>query len=107
MESKNTYLGVQHDNVLDPSVADIILDPSVLPDTSHADSVGAVAVEILDVDVGGVWLGREAIIANVDPCVGDAESVNVVGIPSVSVLWQILVIGEVLNHHSIVHDVFC
>lgn len=50
----------------------------------------AVAVDVLDQDVGGVGFGAEAIIANVDPCVADREAVNVVGIPSVGVFREVL-----------------
>jgi len=38
----------------------------------------AVAVDVLDENIGGVGLGGEAIVADVDPCVADREAINVI-----------------------------
>ena len=40
--------------------------------------MSAVAVDVLDENVGCVGLGREAIVANVDPGVADGKTIDVV-----------------------------
>lgn len=73
---------------------DDVLDSRVLPDTSHADPVGVVAPQVLHENVGGVGLGGEAVIADVDAGVGHTETVYVEGIKSVCVLGQSLRKGD-------------
>ena len=82
-----SYLTVQEGDILDPSVLDDILDTRVLSDTSHADTVGVVAPQVLHEDVGGVGLGREAVVANVNAGVGHAEAVHIQGVEAIGVLW--------------------
>lgn len=67
---------------------DEILDTGVLSDTSHADTVSVVAPQVLHEDVGGVWLGREAVVANVDAGVGHTETIHVQRVESISVLGE-------------------
>jgi hypothetical protein len=67
--------------------------------------VGAVAVDVGDEDVGGVGLGGEAVISNVNPGVANGQTVHVVGIPAVGVLGQVLVGGQVLNNNVVVNNV--
>lgn len=67
--------------------------------------MGAVAVDVGDEDVGGVGLGGEAVIANVNPGVAHGQAVHVVRIPAVSVLGQVLVGGQVLNDNVVVDNV--
>lgn len=50
--------------------------------------MGAIAPKILDVDVGCVRLGREAIIADVDTSICDSQAINVEGVEAVSVLGE-------------------
>lgn len=100
-----TNHSVQHDHVLDVSVLYVILDALVLANAAHGDTVGTVAVDVGDEDVGGVGLGREAVIANVNPGVADGQAVHVVRIPAVGVLGQVLVGGQVLNDNVVVDNV--
>ena len=85
-----TYLSVQHDNVLNVCIRNIILDPSILTNAAHANSVCAIAVDILDENVGCVGFRTEAIITNIDPGVSDSETIDVVRVPSVGVLGKVL-----------------
>jgi hypothetical protein len=85
-----TYLSVQHDNILNVCIGNIILDPSILTYAAHANSMCAIAVDILDENVGCVGLRTEAIVANIDPGVSDSEAVDVVRVPSVGVLGKVL-----------------
>lgn len=100
-----TNLSVQHDNVLNVSVLYVILDARILANAAHRDTVGAVAVDVGDEDVGGVGLGGEAVVANVNPGVANGQAVHVVGIPAVGVLGQVLVGGQVLDDNVVVDDV--
>lgn len=68
-------------------VLDIVQDSGVLANASHADTVGIVAPQVLHEDVGCVWLGSEAIISNVDTGVQDVETIEVVRVESIGVLW--------------------
>jgi hypothetical protein len=72
-----SYLAVQQGHILDPGVLDDVLNTRVLPDTSHAHTVSVVAPQVLHEDVGCVRLGREAVIANINPGVGHAQAVYV------------------------------
>lgn len=84
------YLAVEQGHVLDVRMLDDVLHTRILSDTAHAHAVGVVAPEVLHENVGGVGLGREAIVSNVDSGVGDAESVHVEGVKAVGVLGQSL-----------------
>ena len=59
-------LSVQESNVLHVCVGDVVFDTGILTNGTHADAVGTVAPQVLDVDVGRVGFGREAIVANID-----------------------------------------
>jgi hypothetical protein len=100
-----TNLSVQHDDVLDVGVLYVILDALILANAAHGDTVGAVAVDVGDEDVGGVGLGGEAVVANVNPGVANGQAVHVVGIPAVGVLGKVLVGGQVLNDNVIVDNI--
>lgn len=39
--------------------------------------MSAIAPKVFDIDVGRVWLGREAVVADIDTGVCDSQSVNV------------------------------
>lgn len=52
--------------------------------------MSAVAIDVFDENVGSVGLGAEAIIANIYPGVADCETIDVVRVPSISVLWKVL-----------------
>jgi hypothetical protein len=67
-----------------------VLDSRILSDTSHADTVCVVAPQVLHENVGGVGLGREAVIADIDAGVSHTETVHVEGVKSVGVLGQSL-----------------
>lgn len=56
---------------------DDILDTGVLPNAAHAHTVGVVTPQVLHENVGGIGLGREAVVTNVDAGVGHAETVHV------------------------------
>lgn len=100
-----TYFGIQHNNILDNSVADIVFDTRILSDTAHADSVCAIAVQVLDIDVCGIWLWREAVVTNIDPSVAHSQTVDIVRVPTIGILWQILVVRQVLDRHLVKNDV--
>ena len=85
-----SYLTVEQGHILNPGVLNNILDTRVLSDTSHAYTVGVIAPQVLHKDVGSVWLGREAVVTNVDAGVGHAQAVHVQGVESVGVLGQSL-----------------
>jgi hypothetical protein len=57
----------------------------VLPDTAHADSMGIVAPQVLHENVGCIGLGREAIIANVDPGIRNPQPVDIKRVKAVTV----------------------
>lgn len=52
--------------------------------------MGAVAPEVFDVDVCGVWFGAEAVVADVDSGVGDGEAVDVERVETIRVLGESL-----------------
>lgn len=52
--------------------------------------MSAVAVYVFDENVAGVGLWAETVIANVYPSITDCKTVDVIRIPSVGVLWEIL-----------------
>lgn len=89
-----SYLAVHQGHVLNPGMLDDIFDSRVLSDTSHADTVGVVAPQVLHENVGGVGLGGEAVIADIDAGVGHTETVHVEGVKSVGVLGQSLRKGD-------------
>ena len=60
---------------------------------------------MLDVDVRGVWLGGKAVVPDIDPCISHSQAVHVIRVPSVSVLGQIVVSGQVLNDDVVIDDV--
>ena len=69
---------------------DDVLNARVLSDAAHGHAVGAVAPKVLDEDVGGVGLGREAVIADIDAGVCYGEAVDVERVKAVGVLGQSL-----------------
>lgn len=70
---------------------DDIHNSRVLSNTTHADSMSTVAPQVLHEDIGGIGLGREAVVAHVHPGVGDAEAVNIERVEAVAVLRQRLI----------------
>lgn len=72
------------------SVVDVIFDTSVLSNASHTDAVRAVTVNVGYQYVRGIWLGAEAIVSDVDPRVSHCKSVDVIAIPAIGILWQVL-----------------
>lgn len=81
-------LAVEHPGVLDDDVADEAHLAGVLADGPHGLTVGAVAVHGVDVEVRGVGLGREAIVADVDPRALNRDVLDVERVEEVSVLGQ-------------------
>ena len=49
-----TYLGIQHRDVLNMRVVDVILDSIILANGTHTDTVCTITVDVLNEDVGGV-----------------------------------------------------
>ena len=82
---EKTYLSVQQRHVLDISVFNHVHHPRILPDTAHADPVRVVAPQVLHEDVGGVGLGREAVITAIDTDVGHANAIHVPGVKAVRI----------------------
>lgn len=78
--------------------------------TADGESRHTVAVHSVDVDVGGVGLWREAVVANVDPDLLDAEVDDVEGVEEVGVLGQgrgVVGLGrhdDVLERHALRGD---
>lgn len=62
-----------------------VLDAGILSNAPHADSVGVVAPQILHKHMRGVWLRGEAVIANVNAAVGDAEPIDIERVESIGV----------------------
>ena len=83
-----TYLGIQHRDVLNMRVVDVILDSIILANGTHTDTVCTITVDVLNEDVGGVRLRAEAVITNVDPGITNSESINIVRVPEESSVGQ-------------------
>jgi hypothetical protein len=49
--------------------------------------MSAIAPEVFNVDVGRVWLGREAVVADINTCVRNGKSVDIERIEAIGVLW--------------------
>jgi len=67
--------------------------------------MGAIAVDVRDEDVGSIRFRGEAVVSDVYPCVAHRQAVDVVRIPAVGVLRQILVLGQILDDDVVVDDV--
>lgn len=74
-------------------------------DRTHGHTVSTITPQVLDIDVGCaalrqsstlllldgmllLGLGAEAVVSNIDLSVQDGQTINIVGIKSISVLWQ-------------------
>lgn len=86
--SKLTYLSVEHGNILNPCILNVIQNTRILADGAHAHTVGTVAPEVLNVDVASVGLGREAVVTDVHVAVCDADALDVQSVPAISVLRE-------------------
>ena len=71
-------------------IVDVVLDSIILTNGPHTDTMCAVAIDVLDEDIGGVGFGAEAIITNVDPGIANSQPINVVRVPTIGVFWEIL-----------------
>jgi len=91
----STVLAVEHPNVLNVDVLDEALFALVLANGPHRLPVGAVAVHGVDVDVGGIGLGREAVVANVDPRALNSDALDVERVEEVGVFGSG---GRVVRH---------
>lgn len=66
----------------------------------------SVAPKILNVYVGGVGFRREAVIADIDTCVCDSQTINVERVEAISVLRERGgVVAESLNVYIVKRDV--
>lgn len=83
-----TILAIEKCNIFDPRIRDKVLDAWVLADGSHGDAVGAIAPEVLHEYIGRVGLWAEAVVSDIDPGIGDGQSVYVQGIEAIGVLGQ-------------------
>ena len=102
----SAVLGVQHGHVGNVSVLDVVQDAWVLANRAHADTMGAIAPQVLDVDVRGVGLGGETVITDVDSAVGDADALDVQRVPTIGVLGKSGdVVGNCLDEDVVVADV--
>lgn len=52
--------------------------------------MSAITPKILDVDVGRIWFGREAVVANVDTSVRDSQTIDVERVEAICVLGESL-----------------
>jgi len=86
----SNYLSIQHSDILNVRIVDVIFDPRILANTAHTYAMRPIAVDVLYQDVGRVWLWTEAVIANVNPRVADSKSVNIVRVPAVCVFGEVL-----------------
>lgn len=86
----SSYLAVQQSHILNPGMLNDVLRSGILSNATHADTVGIVTPQVLHEDVGGVGLGREAVIADIDTGVGHAKAIHVPGVKAVRVLGQSL-----------------
>ena len=57
--------------------------------------MSAVTIHGVDVNIGRIGLGREAVIANVNPCALDSDALDVKGVEKVGVLGSG---GRVVRH---------
>jgi len=48
--------------------------------------MSAITPQVLDVDVRRVWLGREAIVANIDTSVRDSQTIDIERVEAIGVL---------------------
>ena len=86
--SSQTYLPIQQGYVLNVRVFDNVHYPWILSDAAHANPMSVIAPQVLHEDVGGVWLGREAIISNVDPRICDLQPINIKRVEAVAIFRQ-------------------
>ncbi len=78
MDGQLAYLGIQHCNILNVGIVDVIFDPGILANTTHTNSMCSIAEYVLDKDVGRVRFWAEAVVTNIDPGVADSKSIDVV-----------------------------
>lgn len=83
-----SHLSIQQCDVLNMRILDVIHLTRVLPNASHADTMGVVAPQVLHENIGCVGLWRKAVIADVDSGICHAESVHVQRIETVGVFGQ-------------------
>lgn len=94
-------LTIEQGNVLDPRIAYVVFNAFVLTNGAHRHTVSAVAPQVLDEDVGSIWLGREAVITHVDTCVGYSQAIHVKTVKPVGIFGQ----GGCIGGHSVDVDV--
>lgn len=97
--------GVGHGDVGDVDVLDDVDLADVLSERANRDTVGAVADEVLNDDVGRVWLERDAVVTVVDVGVLDDNVVAAVCVPAVSVLGGVAAHTAALDVDVGEHDV--
>lgn len=78
-------MSIQKGDILEIGILNEIHLARILPDTTHADSMGVVTPHVLHKDVARVGFGRETVISDVDSGIGDTEPVHDVGIKAVGV----------------------
>ena len=97
---------MKHGYVLDVRVLDVVQNTGVLSNAAHADAVSTITPEILYVDVARVGLGAEAVVADIDPSIGDTDAFDIVGVPTICVLGKRGdVVGDGFDADVIVRDV--
>lgn len=47
IRSKEAHLSIEHGDIFNVRIVDVVLNPCVLPDTTHADTMCAVAIDVL------------------------------------------------------------
>jgi hypothetical protein len=59
-----TYRSIVHGDIVDKDVLDDVDFADVLAQRTDRDTVGAVAVQVLDEDVGAVWFEGDAVCSS-------------------------------------------
>ena len=87
------YLAVQQCHVFDIGVLNNIFHAWILPNASHADTVGIVTPQILHKHVRGIGFRSKAVISNLNAGIGDSEAVDIQRVKSVRVLGFSLILS--------------
>ena len=96
---------VEHGDVVHEDVLDDIRFAGVLAEGSDADAVAAVAVNVLDQDLGAVGLEAHAVVSVVYDAVLDDNVAAAVRVPAVGVLCQIGAAAIAANVYIVKDDV--
>lgn len=81
-------LTIEHPHVLDDDVLDDGLLAGILANGAHGLAMRTVAVHGVDVRISQIGLGREAVVANVDPDFLHLHVLDIQGVEEICVLRE-------------------